>query len=216
MGNSRYFSGLALGLLLAPPAAHATDVSVIGLFPGKAVVSIDRGKPRTLAVGQRSPEGVKLLSATSKAAEFEIGGQRRTLTLGQDIYSNFAPPAAPQVTMARDPSGHYTTTGSINGVPVTFLVDTGATMISLPMSEAKRMGIEYYRGERGISMTANGPAVVWKVRLANVKVGDISVNNVDAVVHEHDGLGVSLLGMSFLNRVDMRRDGESMTLIKRY
>ena len=71
------------------------------------------------------------------------------------------------------------------------------------------------KGERGYASTANGPAAVYKVRLDSVRVGDISITDVEALVHDGNALPLVLLGMSFLNRVEMRRDGQTMTLIKR-
>jgi len=64
--------------------------------------------------------------------------------------------------------------------------------------------------------TANGTAAVYLVKLDAVRVGDITVNNVDAVVVEDGKLGIALLGMSFLNRMEMKRAGDTLTLIKRY
>mgnify|MGYP001566123485 FL=1 len=97
-----------------------------------------------------------------------------------------------------------------------FLVDTGATLVSLAASEAKRLGINYLQGVRGRIQTANGVATAYRVKLDTVRIGDITINNVDAVVGENDAMGVSLLGMSFLNRMEMKRDGQSMTLTRRF
>jgi aspartyl protease family protein len=66
-----------------------------------------------------------------------------------------------------------------------------------------------------MSMTANGPTRIWRVKLASVKVGGITLSDVDASVHEQD-MPVVLLGMSFLNRMEIRRDGQSMVLTQRY
>jgi len=204
-----------LFLLFAEPAA-ATDVNVIGLFPGKSVVVIDGGKPRTMSAGQTSPEGVKLISADSESAEFEIAGKRQVLSLGQGISSNFAPTENSSVTLTADSSGHFVTEGSINGATVKLLIDTGASMVSLNSSEAKRIGLNYLRGQRGQVSTANGLVAVYKVKLDTVKIGDITLSNVDALVHEGENLPIVLMGMSFLNRVEMKREGSQMTLIKRY
>jgi len=106
--------------------------------------------------------------------------------------------------------------GSINGGSVRFLVDTGATLVTLPASEARRLGIDYLRGRRGQMQTANGVAAVYRVTLDSVRIGDIEVNGVDAVVSEGGAMSMSLLGMSFLNRMEMRRDGQNMTLTKRF
>ncbi|MFI4923045.1 MAG: TIGR02281 family clan AA aspartic protease [Burkholderiales bacterium] len=210
------FSLVCLLFLLVAAKATATDVNVIGLFTGKAVVVIDGGKPRTMSAGQTSPEGVKLISADSESAEFEIAGKRQVLGLGQGISSNFAPTENSSVTLTADASGHFVTDGSINGATVKLLIDTGASMISLNSSEAKRIGLNYLNGQHGQVSTANGLVPVYKVKLDTVKIGDITLNNVDALVHEGDNLPIVLMGMSFLNRVEMKREGSQMTLIKRY
>jgi aspartyl protease family protein len=211
----RILTGLALVLITG--AAAATDVNVIGLFRGKAVVVVNGAKPRTLSVGESTPEGVKLVSVDTEQAVLEIDGKRRGIGMGQSI-SVAAPGAGgrAQATLAADSRGHFIASGQINGQSVHFLVDTGASMISMNASEAKRLGVNYLKGQRGYASTANGPATVYKVRLDSVRVGDISVTDVDALVHDGNALPLVLLGMSFLNRVEMRRDGPTMTLIKRY
>lgn len=207
---------IALPLLasMAFPA-FATDVNVIGLFNGKAVVVIDRGAPKTLSVGD-SIGAVKLLSADSKGAVLEVDGKRETLGMGQHFESAAQTGSRASVTLAPDPRGHFLADGSVNGAHVRFLVDTGATMVSLPAAEATRLGIDYRRGQRGMSQTAAGPAPVYRVMLDSVSVGDVTVLNVEGLVHEGPGLEVALLGMSFLNRMEMRRDGTNLVLVKRY
>lgn len=195
--------------------ALAADVTLVGLIGAKAIVVIDGGAPRTLAPGQKTAEGVVLLGTEKEAASFDINGQKRTLSMGR-AYSAAPRDGRQNVTLAADTRGHFVTMGSINGGSVRFLVDTGATLVALPASEAKRLGINYLQGQRGQMQTANGVAVAWRVKLDSVRIGDIEVNNVDAVVSENDAMGVTLLGMSFLNRMEMKRDGQSMTLTKRY
>jgi len=197
--------------------AYATEVQVVGLFSGKALVVIDGGKPRTLAVGQ-SVGAVKLVSATSEAAVIEVDGKRRTLTTGgQTSFSaGGAKSSKPTVTIAADLGGHYYAEGAINGIPMRFLVDTGATMVSLGQSDARRLGINYLQGERGYSNTANGAAVVYRVKFNTVKVGSITLNNVDGLVHESADMPFALLGMSFLNRLELKHDREQLTMVQRY
>jgi aspartyl protease family protein len=98
---------------------------------------------------------------------------------------------------------------------VRFNLDTGATVVALPGADANRLGIDYRKGRAGLIDTANGPARAWQVPLDTVRVGNIELHNVEAVVVE-SGLEVALLGMTFLNRVEMQRDGATMTLIRRY
>jgi aspartyl protease family protein len=98
---------------------------------------------------------------------------------------------------------------------VRFLVDTGATSIALPAADARRLGIDFRNAPRGITQTANGPTQTYLVRLDTVRVGGIELNMVDAVIIEQ-GLPIALLGMTFLNRVEMRREGSTMTLIRKF
>ena len=195
--------------------ALATDVTLVGLIGAKAIVVINAGAPRTLTPGQKTAEGVVLLGTEKDAANFEIGGKKKTLRMGQ-AYSAATRSGRQNVTLSADARGHFVTTGAINGGSVRFLVDTGATLVVLPAGEAKRLGINYLQGARGQMHTANGMTASYHVKLDTVKVGDIEINNVDAAVIQNDAMGVTLLGMSFLNRMEMQRDGHSMTLTKRY
>lgn len=207
--------------LLATLHAQAADISVTALFGGKAQIIVDGGKPRMLSAGQTSPEGVKLISADSSAAVIEFQGKRQSLALGSGmriggVDLSAGSSSASSVTLTADTQGHYQTLGQINGGTVQFLVDTGATSIALPSSEARRLGINYLNGQRGFTQTANGRAAAYRVTLDTVKVGDITLHAVEAVVLEGDGLKTALLGMSFLNRTEMKRDGQALTLIRRY
>jgi aspartyl protease family protein len=205
----------AFPVLLFAAGASATDVNVIGLFPGKAVVSIDGAPPRTLSAGQQTAEGVTLLSTDRESATLDVGGQRKTLRIGQ-AYTAAASASAQTVTLAADTRGHFVVDGQVNGGTVRFLLDTGATMIALSSADAARLGIDYRKGQPSVMNTANGVAPAYRVKLDSVRVGDITVNSVDAVVMEGGVLPVALLGMSFLNRMQMKRDGQTMVLTKRY
>jgi aspartyl protease family protein len=202
-------------ILLLPAASHAVDINVIGLFPGKAVVVIDGGPIRTLSVGQKTPQGVTLLSTDRESATFDIGGQQKKLNIGQHRTGPAAAQSSQSATLTADPRGHFVVEGQINGGTMRFLVDTGATTIALSSADATRLGIDYRKGERGLVGTANGTAAAYRVKLDTVQVGGIVVNNVDAAVLESN-LPMALLGMSFLNRMDMRREGQTMVLIKRF
>jgi len=205
---------LGLALALAGPPAAATDLNVVGLFGAKAVVSINGSPPRTMSVGQRSPEGVALVAVDRETATFEVDGQRRTLRLGQPYVSRAAGTGS-SVTIKADVRGMLWTDGQVNGGSVRFLVDTGATTVVLPAADARRLGIDYLKGPRGTVQTAGGPTAAHKVTLDTVRVGGIAINAVEAVVIEA-GLPFALLGMSFLSRTEMKRDGETMVLIKRF
>jgi aspartyl protease family protein len=194
--------------------AWSASVSVVGLFKDKAIVSIDGGKPRTLSVGQ-TVQGVKLVAADSGSASFDVEGKRRTLNMGQSFAGGTAAGARQSISLTADARGHYAAAGSLNGYPMTFLVDTGATSIAINAAEAKRIGLDYKAGQAVGVGTAAGVVPAWRVKFNTVKVGSITVNQVDGMVVE-SGLNVPLLGMSFLNRMEMQRDGQTMTLTQRY
>lgn len=211
------FSALLAACLLGclTTSAAATEVGLVGLFPGKAVLIINGSVPRTLPVGGKIND-VKLISIEQDAATLEFDGKRQRLVIGQQVVSSEAATQAGQtVNLTADPGGHFTTVGTVNGATVRFLVDTGASFVSLGASDARRANIDLNKAEPGMSMTANGPVQVWRVKLSTVKVGDVTMNDVDAAVHNID-LPVALLGMSFLGRMEMKRNGETMTLRKRY
>jgi len=203
-------------MLTTAAAASATDVSLVGLYSGKALIVVDGGRPQSLPLGERTSDGVKLLSIEGGAANFEIDGRRQRLTVGQHAVSaGRDDTAGTNATLVADSNGHFFVPGTVNGAPMRFLVDTGATLVSLGKSDAVRANIDYQKGQPGMSMTANGPTRVWRVTLNSVRVGEVVLNQVEASVHEHD-LPIVLLGMSFLNRMEMKRDGQTMVLKKRY
>jgi aspartyl protease family protein len=198
-------------------AAGAAEVIAVALTEGKAVLVINGAKPRTVAVGEVTPENVKLVSATSEQAVVEVDGQRRTVRLGTRISIDPAAGGRQQTTLTADASGHFFATAAVNGISLRFIVDTGASMVTLSSSHAKQAGVLYLSGERTRVQTANGSANAWRVKLDSVRVGAIALTNVDGLVIEGDALGgVALLGLSFLNRTDMQRDGDRMTLTRRY
>lgn len=216
MKTGKFNTGTAIitaALLLCTPA-WASGVTVIGLFKDKAIISIDGGKPRTLSVGQ-SVQGVRLLAADSGGAQFDIDGSRRNLGMGQSFAGGPATGARPTVSLTADVKGHFAAQGSLNGYPVSFLVDTGATSIAIGAAEARRIGLDYKAGQRAGVGTAAGMVPAWRVSFNTVKVGDITVHQVEGLVLETN-LGTPLLGMSFLNRMEMKRDGQTMTLTQRY
>lgn len=206
----------AAALLAVSPVDAVEKVSVRGLFRDKAILVID-GTQRLLHAGETSPEGVKLISASSKEAIIEVGGVQSVRALGTHIGSGFKPPENPAVRIW--PTGHnmYPVVGSINGYPVNFLVDTGATSIAMNSREARRLGIDYaVEGEPAVSQTASGLVKAWMVNLKRVKVGDIELRNVRAAVLEGNFPTNVLLGMSFLGRLDIRREQGVLELRKKY
>lgn len=211
----RFWLVFGIYLILMVPRVHAVDVGLAGLFPGKALLTIGGGPPRIVAVGVTTPEGVKVVSTDGETATLEVSGKKRVLRVGQNVAAQPSTSGSQKVVLTADSAGHFLTSGNINGTTVRFLVDTGASMVSLGASDARRIGIDASKGEQAITSTANGQAVVTRVKLDNLRVGEITMNNVDALVHQQD-MPFALLGMSFLNRMEMQREGDTMTLKKRY
>jgi len=194
--------------------ARAADVALIGTFETKAaILSIDSAAPKTVKVGQ-SYGGVKLISVDKDSATVEVDGKRSVLQRGQ-TYGGHAASGAQSVTLSAGAGGHFFAEGLVNGSAIRFVVDTGATTIAIPAGEASRLRIDYRKGRRTATQTAAGVAAAYLVTLDSVRVGDIELQNIDAIVIEQ-GLGVALLGNSFLGRMEMHREGQTMTLIRKY
>ena len=207
-----------LVFLLNPDSGFAIDKIVVnGLFKNKAIVTID-GKQRILKKGKTSPEGALLIESNSKEAIIEVNGEQRTYTLGSQIGGNFAPPSeGKKLILAPDSANMYNVRGTINGSHVSFVVDTGATLVSMNSNVAKKLGIDYkLTGKEGQSYTASGKSKIYIVNLKKVKIGDIELHNVEGAVHEGNFPVVTLLGMSFLGKLDMKREGRIMELQKKY
>ncbi|MCB1691879.1 MAG: retroviral-like aspartic protease family protein [Pseudomonadales bacterium] len=198
-------------LLSAPVLAREIDIEVVGLFKGAAMLVID-GDQRLLKTGEQTPEGIRLVSADSHEAIVEIGGERRTLDLSTRISSQFEVPDKVTVSIGLNNIGQYRTTGSINGRPVAFVVDTGANVMAMNAAMAKSLGIDYDGRRPKRAVTAGGVVNSWDVTLDRVDVGQISVPNVKAAVLEGDYPRDVLLGMTFLRNVRMHEGPEVLLL----
>ena len=201
--------------LVSTQFVYAADIIVLGLFKNKAIVEID-GKRRTLKKGKTSPEGVTLISADSDIAVLEIAGEQTEFKLGLHIGANFKKKKQAEAKIM-PVNGMYETAGFINGRPVNFLVDTGATWIAMNSNQARSLGINFrYIGKRGHVSTANGVVPVYNITLDKVRVGEIELTNVAAGVLEGNSPREVLLGNSFLNRVEMQRQGQVMLLKQKF
>jgi aspartyl protease family protein len=196
------------------------QVQLQGVLPGRALLSINGGAPTSVPVGN-SVQGVKVLSLAGDSAVVEIGGRKTTLRLGEGAVGGAAAAEDAAITGGRavlqsDGRGHFVAQGSINGKAVTMMVDTGASVTVLPANEANRLGIDYRaRGTPGAANTANGVVQTWNLSLDSVQVQGITLYNVSASVIEAP-LNTILLGNSFLNRLQMQREGETMVLVRRF
>ena len=206
---------LVVILLLVAQAATAMDIQVRMLARGSALLEID-GKQRMLRDGNKSPEGVLLVSSDGKKAVIEVDGKRQALTLTKRIATNFTTAQKSVVRIASTHGGHYVTPGRINGMPVEFMVDTGATMIAMNYVVAERLGIDYRAGRPIKVNTANGVAQAYEVILSSVSIGDLEVQQIRAAVSSTEFPQVILLGNSYLGKVDMQVDNGVLLLQSRH
>ncbi len=209
---------LTLLLFCFSITVHAIEkLEVQALFSNKAVLLID-GKRHILAVNESSPEGVKVVSANSRGTVLEVDGQQKQYMLGNTVTVStaFSQRSSQKETIYSNSSGMYKTYGTINGRSVHFLVDTGASAISMNSVQAKKLGIRYKRtGVPASVSTASGFAKAYRVHLKTVSVGDIRQTNVEALVIEGNHPGPILLGMTFLGRLSVEHSGNAMTLTQK-
>ena len=198
------------------PVFGIEKIVILGLFKEKAIIEID-GKRRLMSIGETTPEGVTLISADSNEAQLNINGKVGTYTLGTQIGSSFKPPTGVKtVTIAPDTQGMYHVNGQVNNFQMNFVVDTGATFIVMNKYQAKRLGINYkLDGKQTVTSTASGIAKAYLVMLDSVTIGDIELTSIPAAVLDGSFPEVPLLGNSFLNRVDISREGQLLELRKK-
>ena len=209
---------MALGvcLLMAQAKAFAFDaIEVQALMNDAALLRIG-DKQHMLRNGQRSPEGILLVSADTHRALIEVEGQRKELKLSQRIAGNFAAADTTEVRIDRNAQAQYLTTASINGHLTSVIVDTGANTVALSGAQAAMLGLDYHRGKPTHVATASGVANAYSIQLDNVAVGGVSAPYVLATVIEGDFPVVTLLGMSFLQRVGMREENGALFLKQKF
>jgi aspartyl protease family protein len=207
---------VAAASLLACAWASAQTVTLNGQIGNRQALLVIDGQPHAVAVGS-GVQGVRLRSLGSGQAEIEVGGQRRVLVLSTGpvrIGGDAREGGGQSIVMTANGDGHFITQGAINGAAVTFLVDTGATVVAIGQTEADRLGLNYKSGPRGFASTANGRVPVQGVTLSSVRIGDVAVPNVEAIVMPATMPHV-LLGNSFLTRFQMKRDNDTLTLQRR-
>lgn len=210
--NSWRLPGL---LVLWALAGFATaDVQVKALFQGSAYVQVS-GQQKLLREGQ-SFGGVTLLSANPDRAIVEFNGERQELTLSSRISANYRQNEAKEVTLHRNTQLKYITTVQVNGRQITALLDTGANLMAMSAGHARQLGINYQRGQKAMVSTASGRAPAYRVQLNSVAVGGIVAHHVSAVVIEGNYPEEVLLGMSYLEHVDMQEKDNILTLKARY
>ena len=215
--RSRRWRGVLVGALLGAlaAAAHAESVAFSGMLGDKALLIIN-GQAHGVAVGA-TVEGVKLVRIDGTVAQIESGGKTQTLRLGGTAVvagDSGGGGGGSRIVLPVGAGGHYMGMGSINGHPVQFLVDTGATVVSMGVDEAVRLGLDANDSTAAVTMTANGAVSVRRLTLARVTVGDVTIYNVDAVVGPQS-MPFVLLGNSFLSHFQMRSDSSTLVLEKK-
>ena len=212
-----WMGGLALLAAVAAFAAGtaaAQTVAMTGSMGSRALLVIN-GKTITAGAGS-TVQGVKVISVQSDQAVVEVNGERQTLRLGVAQVDAAGPVGGGrQIVLTADSGGHFQTLGTINGRTVTFMVDTGATTISMSSADADRIGLKYQQGQPIGLQTANGVVRGWRITLASVRIGEVEVFNVDGVVANRE-MPFVLLGNSFLSRFQMKRENDQMTLERRF
>ena len=209
----------ALCVVLWPAMAAAVkSVSVQGLLGNKAVLLVD-GKRHVVNIGNSTPDGVKLVSIQGDAVVLEIDGQQRKQSMGDNVVFNtqYVAPQSHEVLVTQNNNGLFTTVGSINGLTVNLLVDTGANIVTLNARHARRLGVAYEeKGDPVMVATASGIVKAYRVILRSVSVGQIELQNVAAVVMTGPHPAEILLGMSFLGGLEIQRNGNVMKIKKNY
>ena len=205
--NARCTSlGIWLVLMMGSAASGAVDrdVKVVGLFANAAVLEIE-GEQVLLKAGG-THEGVQLVTASSRSATVRIGEESWTLSLSEEISGRFRTPSKQEVQIGKDARGQYRVGGLINGTPVSFLVDTGATVVAMNLPTARRLGLDVSDAKRQKVATAGGIVESWEVQVDRIQVGSVSVVNVKTAVLDGNYPQDILLGMSFLDQVEMSEE----------
>ncbi len=216
----RILPALVLVAAAHAPVAPAVDtLQVLALTRDRVILAVD-GERRVLAVGEASPEGVVLLEASSAHALVRVDGQEQRLEPGPvttpvGIGAGSDGAAADTLVLWADARGFFHVDGRINGRPVQFLVDTGATSVAISGRTARELGLDLSDGQRGLAQTAGGIVGMTGVTLDELSLGAITLYNVSAGVVDGDHPAVPLLGANVLNRLDMRRDGQRMELSRK-
>jgi aspartyl protease family protein len=206
---------LLLSMILVAAAMAAPGVSLNGSMGPNTALLVIHGQVKPVKVGDRV-EGVKLLSLSATGAEIDVEGQRYQLTLGATPVALGGGNRSGQsrIVLFAGTGGHFVTDGSVNGQSQRFLVDTGATLVSLGEADARRLGIDYRKGRRVPFNTANGQVTAHVVTLSKVKIGEVEVYGVDAAIIPAP-MPMALLGNSFLTRFQMKRENDVLTLDRR-
>lgn len=210
-----FLAGMLAGAFLLCATAATQAVALTGILGGKALLVVNGTAPRGVAAGE-SHQGVKVVSVGKDDAVLEIDGARHTVRLGEAPVSVGARAGSGRrIVLMSDSRGHFINQGQINGRVMQFMVDTGASTVAIGQAEAQGMGLNYKSGQPVRMNTANGVAQGWRIKLDSVRIGDVEVFGVEAVVTPQP-MPYVLLGNSFLGEFQMTRNNDQMVLEKRH
>lgn len=197
--------------MLVPIASHAQSVAMTGAMGSKVLLIINGGPPKALSANE-SHQGVQVVHIDGDSATIEVQGQRQILRMGSSPVS-VGPglSSGRKVVLRADSRGHFRENGFINNKPMQYMVDTGASVIGIGQSDAERMGLDFQKGTEVTVRTANGNTQGWRIKLDTVRVGDITIYGIEAVVSPQP-MPFVLLGNSFLSQLHMTRQGNEMVL----
>lgn len=209
------------GFCMVTASYAQQSVVLAGMLGQKALLVVDGQAPQWVAVGQ-THLNVKVISASANQALLEFHGQRQTLQVGAAPLNVGAFTSGSgetgrsnKIVLTESSGGHFMTQGQINGRAVQLMVDTGATMVSMGAADADRIGLNYRKGEPVRMSTANGVTQGFRLQLRSVRIAEVEIFEVDAVVSP-ESMPYILLGNSFLSRFQMKRENNQMTLEKRF
>ena len=193
--------------------AQAQDVALAGILGGKALLVVTGSAPRGVAPGE-SYMGVQVVSVGRDDAVVHSAGGRRSLRLGEAQVHVGGSGTGQRVVLKADARGHFVSSGQINGRVMQYMVDTGASTVAIGRNDADRMGLKYQSGQPVRMSTANGVTQGWRMKLDSVRIGDVEVFGVEAVITPQP-MPYVLLGNSFLTEFQLTRLNDQMVLEKR-
>jgi aspartyl protease family protein len=205
---------VALALLFVCLTAQAVEINLIAIMGSKAMVEVD-GARKLMEAGQ-SASGARLVSVSADAVVFEVGGRKLSLSMdNRSIKGGPAPEGGKKLVMAAE-NGHFFASVSVNGLPLRGVVDTGATVLTLSSAHARSAGIDLSRASTGTAVTAQGTVQTRQTTINTLRLGDIVLHNIDAMVIDGNFPPIPLIGMNVLQRFTMQREADRLTLIQRY
>jgi aspartyl protease family protein len=208
---------LCFALLVVQLPAWAQKVALTGVMGQRALLVIDDGAPAVVSPGE-TRDGVTLISVEADRAVVETAGRRQNLKVGESPVSLVGAAGSSdskRVVLTSGPGGHFISSGQVNGATVRFLIDTGATVVSMSSQEADRIGLRYRSGTPVLLTTANGIVQGYQMHLDTVRLGGVEVYNVPAIITTVP-MPFVLLGNSFLSHFQLKQENDSLTLDKRF